>query len=80
LLAAIGYVNAAEAVMVPAALSLALIGLLLALQPVVRDLYAVIFRTTPEEAGEALMPVLINFLLVFAALPLFALIWGARAR
>jgi hypothetical protein len=59
---AIGYVNAAEAVMVPAALSLALIGVLLALQPVVRDLYAVIFRTTPEEAREALMPVLIDFL------------------
>jgi potassium efflux system protein len=65
-LAAIGYVNAAEAVMVPAALSLALIGLLLALQPVVRDLYAVIRRTTPEKASEALIPVLINFLLVFA--------------
>jgi potassium efflux system protein len=78
-LAAIGYVNAAEAVMIPAALSLALIGLLLALQPVVRDLYAVIFRTTPEQAGEALVPVLIDFLLVFAALPLFALIWGVRA-
>jgi potassium efflux system protein len=50
LLAAIGYVNAAEAVMIPAALSLALIGLLLALQPVVRDLYAVVIcRTTPED-------------------------------
>jgi potassium efflux system protein len=77
-LAAIGYVNAAEAVMVPAALSLALIGLLLALQPVVRDLYAVILRTTPEQAGEALIPVLINFLLVFAGAAVFALIWGAR--
>jgi potassium efflux system protein len=78
LLGAIGYVNAAEAVMVPAALSLALIGVLLALQPVVHDLYAVILRKTPEEAGEALIPVLINFLIVFATLPVFALIWGAR--
>jgi potassium efflux system protein len=77
-LAVIGYVNAAEALMVPAALSLALIGLLLALQPVVRDLYAVIRRTTPENASEALIPVLINFVLVFLALPVFALIWGAR--
>jgi potassium efflux system protein len=79
LLAAIGYVNAAEAVMVPAALSLALIGLLLALQPVVRDLYAVACGPRPRRPANALIPVLINFLLVFAALPLFALIWGARA-
>jgi small-conductance mechanosensitive channel len=77
-LAAIGYINATQAVMVPTANSLALIGLLLALQPVVRDLYAVVLRTTPEAAGDALVPVLVNFLLVFAALPLFALIWGAR--
>jgi potassium efflux system protein len=77
-LAAIGYVNAAETVMVPAALSLALVGVLLALQPVVRDLYAVVLRVTPEDAGEALVPVLVNFILVFAALPIFALIWGAR--
>jgi potassium-dependent mechanosensitive channel len=77
-LAAIGYINATQAVMVPTALSLALMGLLLALQPVVRDLYAVVLRTTPEAASEALIPVLVNFLLVFCALPLFALIWGAR--
>jgi potassium-dependent mechanosensitive channel len=78
-LALVGYVNATEAVMVPTARSLALIGLLLALQPVVRDLFAVVFRKTVEEAGEALLPVLVNFLLAFAALPLFALIWGARS-
>ncbi|MGP1355126.1 mechanosensitive ion channel family protein, partial [Roseicyclus sp.] len=64
--------------MVPTARSLGLIGLLIALQPVVRDLYAVVFRKTVEEAGDALLPVLVNFLLAFAALPLFALIWGAR--
>jgi small-conductance mechanosensitive channel len=74
----IGYVNAAEAVMVPAAQSLGLVGILLALQPVVRDLYALIFRTTPEDAAAALLPVLVNFLLIFAALPLFALLWGMR--
>jgi hypothetical protein len=38
--------------MVPAALSLALIGLLLALQPVVRDLYAVIFGRRPRRPAK----------------------------
>lgn len=78
LLALIGYINATEAVMVPTAVSLGIAGILLALQPVTRDLYAVIFRKSQEEAAEALLPVLVNFLLVFASLPLFALIWGAR--
>jgi small-conductance mechanosensitive channel len=77
-LALVGYVNMTEAVMVPAAQSLLVIGILVAIQPVVRDLYAVAFRATPEEAAQALVPVLVSFLLVFAALPVFALLWGMR--
>jgi small-conductance mechanosensitive channel len=78
LLAVIGYINATEAVMLPAALSLGIAGILLALQPVVRDLYAVILRKSQEDAAAALLPVLVNSLVIFAALPLFALIWGMR--
>lgn len=78
LLAVIGYVNAAEALMVPTALSVALFGVLVALQPVVRDLYALVFRTGRDAAAEALIPVLVNFGLAFIALPLLALFWGMR--
>jgi small-conductance mechanosensitive channel len=78
LLALVGYVNAAEGLMVPTAITLMLIGVFLAIQPVVRDLYAVVVRSSEAEASAALVPVLVDFLLVFAAVPLLALIWGAR--
>ncbi len=78
-LAAVGYLNAAEALMVPTAVTLFVLGVLLALQAVIRDLYAVIFRSTPEAASEALLPVLANFALFFVAAPIIAMIWGVRA-
>ncbi|MBS0123054.1 DUF3772 domain-containing protein [Thetidibacter halocola] len=77
-LSLIGFVNAAEAIMVPTGVSLAILGVLIALQPVVRDLYALIFRTSHDDAGQALLPVLVNFALAFGALPLLALTWGIR--
>lgn len=77
LLAAIGYVLAAEAVVYPAALSLGLMALLMILQKLVGDIYALI--TGNEESSRAsLLPVLIGFGLVLVAIPVFALIWGAR--
>ncbi len=79
LLAAIGYLNAAEQVMIPTALTLSVLGVLLSLQPVIRDLYALIFRTSEGAARDALTPILVNFALVFAALPIVALAWGVRA-
>ncbi|MEJ6395016.1 DUF3772 domain-containing protein [Gymnodinialimonas sp. 2305UL16-5] len=78
ILGAIGYVNAGVAVMVPTGMTLVILGIILALQPVVRDIYAVIFRTTSEAAGEALLPVLVNFTLIFASAPIIAMIWGVR--
>jgi potassium-dependent mechanosensitive channel len=78
LLALAGYINAAEGLMRPAGLSLGLLALLLALQVPIRDLYALLTRTAPEEAGRALVPVLINFGLAAASMPVFALIWGMR--
>lgn len=79
-LAAIGYLNAAETVMVPTAITLFLLGVLQVLQAVVRDLYAVIFRSTAEAASEALLPVLVNFLLFLCAAPIIAMAWGVRAE
>ncbi|SFA98095.1 Small-conductance mechanosensitive channel [Poseidonocella pacifica] len=77
-LAAAGYVNAAEWVMVPTALTMGLLALFVALQPPIRDAYALISDKSLDEADNALVPVLVNFVLVFAAAPALALIWGMR--
>ncbi len=76
-LAAVGYVPAAVAMIYPAMISLFAVGLLLVLQDLVSDIYAAITRAEPD-AGEALLPVLANFALALVSLPIFALIWGAR--
>ncbi|MFN4129514.1 MAG: DUF3772 domain-containing protein [Paracoccaceae bacterium] len=76
-LAAIGYIPAAAAMVFPAATSMGLLGLLYLLRFVVTDIYAVVTRNE-DGARNALVPVLVGFGLVLAALPLFALIWGAR--
>jgi potassium-dependent mechanosensitive channel len=76
-LGAVGYVAAASALVYPAILSLGLIAVVLILQHLVGDLYAMITHHSAD-AGDALLPVLANFALGVASLPIFALIWGAR--
>ena len=78
LLAAAGYLNASEALMVPTALTLGLFGFVQTLQVPIRDLYAAVSRKSPEEASQALVPVLVNFGLALIAVPVLALIWGVR--
>ncbi|MBF9033377.1 DUF3772 domain-containing protein [Rhodobacterales bacterium HKCCE2091] len=78
ILAAAGYLQAAERLMVPAALTLGLLGAIQALQVPIRDTYAALSRHSYEDAGQALGPVLINFGLAILSLPIFALIWGVR--
>lgn len=75
--AAVGYGAAANALIYPFVLTLALMGLVLLLQKLVSDIYALVTRAS-EEQTDALIPVLIGFLLTLAALPMLALIWGAR--
>ena len=76
----VGYVNAAEALMVPTAQTLFILGLLVALHSVTRDLYAVAFRATSQAASDALLPVLVNLALSMVALPVLALVWGMRTE
>lgn len=76
-LAGFGYVQAAEAVIYPAMQSFALVTLLFILQRLIGDAWALVTRSD-ETARDALVPVLAGFALSIAALPLLALIWGAR--
>ncbi len=77
LMAAVGYTAAANALIYPAILTLALFGAVLVLQQLVTDLYSLVMKTE-DGAGEALLPVIVGFILTLAALPVAALIWGAR--
>lgn len=77
LLAAIGYMAAAEAMMLPALFSLMMIAALLLLQRILTEVY-IMLRGTPQSAEDSLFPVLMGFVFVIASVPIFALIWGAR--
>jgi potassium-dependent mechanosensitive channel len=77
LLACVGYINAAEALVYPALQTLALLTTLMILQRFLGDLYG--WLSGKGEAGQdSLIPIMFGFLLTLTALPLFALIWGAR--
>jgi small-conductance mechanosensitive channel len=77
LLALVGYVAAANALVWPSVWSLALIGLLILLQRFGTDIYQAA-TGGGEEQREALIPVLLGMVLILASLPVFALLWGAR--
>ena len=76
-LAGFGYVQAAQAVIYPAMMSFALVAFLFILQRLIGDAWALITKQE-ETARDALVPVLAGFALSIAALPVLALIWGAR--
>lgn len=76
-LAAIGYGAAAEALIYPTILSLALFSFILILNMFVRDVYAWL-TGTDGAAQDSLFPALTGFVIALMSLPLLALIWGAR--
>ncbi len=76
-LAAVGYISAAAALVYPSVLSLSLIFVLMIVQRLIADAYALLIGAE-DGARDALVPVLVGFLLTMASLPVAALIWGAR--
>jgi small-conductance mechanosensitive channel len=77
-LVALGYLNAAEAVLFPTIESLAIFAVLLLIQRIFADIYDLITKRS-DDAPEPLLPALFGFVLSLASLPLFALVWGVRA-
>ncbi len=75
-LSAIGYSSASELMLFPAVKSLALAAVVVLLQKLVTDLY-VLVAGRAAEGSDGLIPVLLGILLLFAALPILALFWGA---
>lgn len=77
-LAAFGYVPAANALVFPAIASLGLIVVLIVLHNTLSNLWALVTRSGEVKKGEGLAPVIFGFFLTLASIPTFALIWGAR--
>ena len=77
ILLAAGYFKAFDALMPPYTMTLVILGLVMALQHFLADVYGAA-TGQGEAARDALMPVLFGLVLLLLALPPLALIWGAR--
>jgi small-conductance mechanosensitive channel len=78
LAAVIGYANLAAFAVFPAISSLGIIAIIATLHRLFGDLYSVVTNRSPEDARDALVPVLMTLLAGIGSIPLFALVWGAR--
>lgn len=76
-MAAIGYAEAGNALLYPTLVSLLILGFVLTLQRFSVDLYGLV-TGDEDKARDALIPVLVGFVLVLCAIPFLALAWGAR--
>lgn len=84
-LAAIGYFTASTSFVFPAVKTLALLGVILVLYRLLNDIAEGLLRSShegelkaAEERPLTLVPVALGFALIVVALPILALIWGAR--
>ena len=76
-LVAIGYLEAGLFLLLPTIATLGMVGVLLVATQLVREVYELIVNSD-DGSTAALIPTLLNLLVVLASLPIFALIWGAR--
>ncbi len=76
-LAALGYINAAEAIVFPAVKTLVLIAALVIIQRFMSMVYGWI-SGQGDAARDSLFSVLVGFALAILALPILAIYWGAR--
>ncbi|WP_298910970.1 DUF3772 domain-containing protein [uncultured Aliiroseovarius sp.] len=77
--AAVGYSTLAEALLIPTILTLGVLAVLEILNAFIKAVYATVLRADNETTDQALLPVIISFCLLLGAIPLLALIWGARS-
>lgn len=77
ILGVLGFARAFDLLIYSTTATLVVLGALALLQVLVFDLYALLTRSE-DGARDALVPVLIGFTLSFLAVPVLALIWGAR--
>ncbi|EEX11039.1 mechanosensitive ion channel family protein [Ruegeria lacuscaerulensis ITI-1157] len=76
-LAAVGYTNAAEAIVFPAVKTLVLIAALVIFQRFIASVYGWL-TGQGDAAGDSLFSVMVGFALAILSLPILALFWGAR--
>ncbi|MGH1369165.1 MAG: mechanosensitive ion channel family protein [Maritimibacter sp.] len=79
LLVLLGYGTLGEHLLFATMLSLALIGVLLALHVFYVDLFGLLMKRSTQDAQDALLPVLVSGVTLLLSVPVFALIWGVRA-
>lgn len=78
-LGVIGYVSAANALIWPAINTLSLLAMVVVLQGFIAELYVTLSRSG-EARRDGLIPVLAGFAIFLVAVPILALIWGARTE
>jgi potassium efflux system protein len=74
---AAGFMNASTSMLFPTVLTLVLLGLVLTLQRFSADVYGAI-TGQGKQARDALLPIFFGMILLLCALPVLALVWGAR--
>lgn len=79
LAAAVGYDTLGSWLIGPTIITLALIGVVIAVHVFVRAAWGLSRGLDREALDEALLPIVVTFALSLASLPILALIWGARA-